>query len=311
MQLSKSKRAIRALRELSISDSSPSAEERSEAAKVQLRTYAALLSDIVVRRENEKDFARLAMGIDYAMCHLYTAEHAMKERDWALALHELDDIFYNVAFWHEIVYTNLVRIFNCYLDANIRIRVSGKMRLSKKIQDVNDARFCMNVIHAVNVLLRNEAEQDKRLAVYDWALMVIKEAYRVNGLESGLLGSAPHTNDVKYTFPDCWLENGIKVYVNRKKYESEPIPVSETCLVSFTWKQSRILPAFLDVKTHGFKQNLGYYGVTYYPEANMCVTHNGFHHTAMASLLQKGSITPSEEISLAEIFLYVKSDGCY
>ena len=297
-------------------------EARAAVAKTQLYLYANLLDEITIHQETAREFNRTSRDMIQTISHLYTTEQAMIKGDWALALHEMKNIFYYVAFWHEIPYTNLVRIFNQYLNAGMRIKVSEHINAITELkgyeymlfgfcEDFHDTLFCTNVIRSVNGRLRMEKERDKQLAIYDWAIMAIKESYRTSLFELGVLNLSPDASDMIYVFPSRYIKDGKEVDIQETKYRGEPIPVKDTCLVSVAPDKDRTLSAFMDVKAQGFNQNLGDYQITYYPEANMCVTYSGFHHTAMASLFQDGSITPDTVISLAEIFPYVKTNGRY
>ena len=178
-------------------------------------------------------------------------------------------------------------------------------------KNVYDAGVYESVTRTVESMLKFASTHEERLAIYDWSIMVLREGCRAATFEIGILGIEGDALEMCNGFPETYLKGREEVRVQPQTYRGAPIPVRNTCLISSASDKDKIPSAFLDVKNNGFRQDFANYQIIYYPEANMCIACNGFHHTSMASLFQEGNIIPTGEVSLTEMFPYVKTDGYY
>ena len=283
-----------------------------EDAKRNLLIAATQINKVIVNPKDTRTEYRLFANARRIMPYLHHFELAMQKGAWVTACNELGNIISRLPFWHELIYNNLVRVFDEHLHTNMRNEMNVMFFGGKPAPfPMTGTAFFNGVMQGVEHLLKFQDNPDHEPEIYDYAITVLKEAYRTNLFERVLCHEEHTLGDIETMFPDHYIKDGKKVDVAYLDYVGDPIGISNICLVSQPYNPRKALDAFRDIKHRLFRQELGDYMIIYYPELNICEADNGFHHLAMASLLRAGEITPTKVLKVSELFPYVTSDGHY
>jgi hypothetical protein len=243
----------------------------------------------------------------------YRFEKALENGDYLLAIHELEGVLHFLPPNHRLVYNNIKRAFDKYLNTNLKNEAINMIyeKLCKS-SDADARHYFKTIIGTIKDVERlAEDSIDETLAVYDFYITFLREEFRIITLGRFVHDRFEDNIDLATLFPYNYRIDGESCTGELLPYAGSPIQIKDTCLLSYVWKETSIPDAYTDVSNNGFDFNESDCTCIYYPEANICAVTEGFHHAAIASLLHMGEITPQKICSLKQFYPYVRTDGAY
>jgi hypothetical protein len=296
-----------------------------EQAKSLLTEFATLYAYNYRRDERAETDWYTRTHMHHFDCCFFVFEKALKQKKYILALHELKDVLYHMKAGHDLVYSNLKHVFNKYLNTNIG-QGELKMIINEKpyhphdcdntyrAKAINvsefDAQTCLkNILKRLEEFSQFDHPVKDVIRLHDFFITVLREEFRIGQFGTFLRTGKDNKDNLGKIFPHKYYINNAERNVVTEAYTGDVLRVKDTCLVSCIWDTEKTQQAYADVKNNGFNFDDENHRCTYYPEINMCVVYNGFHHTAMASLLHTGLIKPNETCRLEQVYDYVQTDG--